>query len=76
MNKNKIGDHIIVKWRDSGLYLSQCEKDDKFEINVVISSGFLIQEDKDMIVLSGDVIVNNSSIRRVISIPKENIVNE
>lgn len=70
MKLNKL---TSVQWRDSNMYITQCNKNDKFEVAVIISSGYLIQEDKSKIVLAGDV-MENGEVRRVIVIPKENII--
>ena len=63
---------ITVKWRDSNMYLTQCHRDDDFSVAEITSIGVVIQEDKEKIVLAGDVI--GDEVRRVISIPKENII--
>lgn len=64
---------VRVSWRDSRLYIRQCEKDDDFAYCVLFSVGFVIQEDKEQIVLSGDLV--DGDVRRVIVIPRENIIN-
>lgn len=69
----KIGKLKSIKWRDSRMYITQCNKDDKFDVSVIISCGFVVKEDKKSIVLAGDVI-DDGDIRRVIIIPKENII--
>jgi superfamily I DNA and RNA helicase len=60
-----------IKWRDSKMYITQCEMQD-FTPEIIESVGYVIQEDKTKIVLAGDLI--NSEFRRVIVIPKENII--
>ena len=61
-----------IKWRDSNIYLTQCSVDEDFKIAIVTSIGFVVSEDKEKIVVAGDII--GKDIRRVIVIPKENIV--
>ena len=67
MNKTK-----IIKWRDSQMYITQCPKDEGWEIPKITSVGFVIYEDKEKIVLAGDLL--DEDIRRAIVIPKENII--
>lgn len=62
-----------VYWRDSNMYLTQTPKDTKFEIGHFESIGFVLESDKDKIVLAGDLI--DDECRRVIVIPRENIAN-
>lgn len=62
----------VVKWRDSNIYLTQCHREDDFEVEVITSVGFLVSETKDQIVLAGDSL--GDDVRRVIVIPKENII--
>jgi len=66
---NKI---ISVDWRDSNMYIEQCNKDDDFQILEITSIGRLIYTDSTKIVIAGDVI--GDDVRRVIVIPKENII--
>lgn len=61
-----------IKWRDSNIYLTQCGRDDDFKTAIITSIGFVIQEDKKQIVLAGDLV--GEDVRRVIVIPKENII--
>jgi len=60
-----------IKWRDSRMYMVQ-EPQQDFEVCVIESVGFVIQEDKTKIVLAGDLV--DGEFRRVIVIPKENII--
>jgi len=60
-----------VKWRDSNLYITQTNGDD-LEVSIIESTGYLIQETEDRIVLAGDLV--NGEYRRVLVIPKENIL--
>jgi hypothetical protein len=69
---SKIGRLKTIKWRDSRMYITQCAIDDDFEVCVIISTGFVIKEDKKQIVLAGDIV--DRDVRRVIVIPKENIL--
>ena len=61
-----------IKWRDSRMYIQQCEIDSHFDVCVIESVGFLIKEDKKNIILAGDLV--DGDVRRVIVIPKENII--
>lgn len=60
-----------IKWRDSRMYIVQEPMQD-FSVCVIESVGFVIKETKDIIVLAGDLV--DDEFRRVIVIPKENIV--
>jgi hypothetical protein len=60
-----------VKWRDSRLHIQQ-EPPQEWSVCIIESVGYLIQEDKDKVVLAGDLI--EGEYRRVIVIPTENIV--
>ena len=62
----------IVEWRDSQIYATQGERDDDYQIATITSVGFLISEDEEKIVLAGDSL--GDDVRRVIAIPKENII--
>lgn len=55
------------------MYLTQCSKEDVFEVATIISTGYVVSENKRQIVLAGDVL-ENGDVRRVIVIPKENII--
>lgn len=70
--KNNIGKLRTIRWRDSRMYITQCDKNDDFDVCVIYSTGFVISEDKKKVVLAGDVV--DGDIRRVIVIPKENII--
>jgi hypothetical protein len=61
-----------IKWRDSRMYITQCPKDEDWEVSEITSVGFVIYEDKNKIVLAGDLL--DEDIRRAIVIPKENII--
>lgn len=60
-----------VVWRDSALYLQQEAMQD-FQVRTLTSIGYVIQEDETKIVLAGDLV--DDEFRRVIVIPKENII--
>lgn len=60
-----------IKWRDSRLHIEQEPMQD-FKVCVIESIGFVIKEDKDILVLAGDLV--DDEFRRVIVIPKENII--
>lgn len=62
----------LVEWRDSNIYQGQSSIYDTYEVAIVKSIGFMIHKDKDKIALAGDVIDND--VRRIISIPYENII--
>ena len=68
-----VGDLLEVKWRDSSIYLTQCARDDDFAIEEITSMGELISFDEYQIVLAGDTL-SNGDVRRVIVIPRENII--
>lgn len=63
---------VEVIWRDSNMYLTQCNKDDGFTYETIISYGNLIQENDEQIVIAGDCMQDD--VRRVIVIPNENII--
>lgn len=54
------------------MYITQCDIDSDFKVCVITSTGFVIEETDEHIVLAGDLIDDDA--RRVIVIPKENIV--
>jgi hypothetical protein len=62
----------VVEWRDSTLHITQEPIDTKWEVQIITSIGFVVYEDKKIIVLAGDTL--NEDVRRVIVIPKENII--
>lgn len=61
-----------VVWRDSSMYIQQEPIDTEWDVKLLTSIGFVIQEDKKQITLAGDLL--DEDCRRVIVIPKENIV--
>lgn len=61
-----------ITWRDSNMYLTQCSKDDDFDIEIITSVGFVVKETDAFICLAGDTL--GDDVRRVICIPKENII--
>lgn len=63
-----------IEWRDSRRYLYQMDSKESFSVCTVITVGHLIEEDKEQITLSQDLI--DEEIRGVICIPKENIVSK
>lgn len=69
MGKPKIRE---VRWRDSRMYIHQEHKDEPWEVCVISSVGYVIEETKEHIVLAGDLL--DEDVRRAIVIPKENIV--
>ncbi len=54
------------------MYINQLEKETDFDVCIIESVGFLLKETKDKIILAGDIV--DGDVRRVIVIPKENIV--
>lgn len=68
-----IGDLVEIRWRDSNMYLTQCNVDDDFTVATMLSIGQLVKVMDDAIVLAGDIL-DDGEIRRVIVIPIENIV--
>ena len=60
-----------IKWRDSRMHIIQ-EPMQEFSVCVIKSVGFVIKETKDIVVLAGDLV--DDEFRRVIVIPKENII--
>lgn len=73
MSINKKGRLRQVFWRDSRMYITQISREEDFKIAEICSVGYLVKETKDSIVLAGDVL-DDGEIRRVIIIPKENII--
>lgn len=35
-----------VKWRDSRMYITQCGKDEEWEVEIMTSVGFVVEETK------------------------------
>ena len=64
---------IRVKWRDSCILHDQQFIDADFSVAIMESVGFLLQEDDTKIVLAGELLESGYA-RRIIVIPKENIV--
>ena len=54
------------------MYIEQCAKDSEFEVCEIRSVGYLIEETDEHYVLAGDLV--DDEIRRVIVIPKENVL--
>ena len=61
-----------IKWRDSKMYIYQEPTDTDWSVCEITSIGFVLEEDKEKIVLAGDIV--GDEVRRVIVIPKENII--
>lgn len=78
MSKNKnlwersLGKIVSVEWRDSTMCMTQCSKDDKFDITIITSIGKLINCTDTILVIAGDIL--GDDVRRVITIPMENII--
>lgn len=54
------------------MYITQCGKDEEWGVEIMTSVGFVVEETKNHIVLAGDLV--GEELRRVIVIPRENIV--
>jgi hypothetical protein len=61
-----------IRWRDSRMYIVQEAIDEDFAVAILDSVGFVIHEDREKVVLAGDLLERD--VRRVLVIPKENIV--
>lgn len=72
--KNMIGKIVAVDWRDSNLFITQCNINDNLDISVITSIGKLVSVDINKIVIAGDIIEESEDLRRVIVIPMENII--
>lgn len=73
VKKSKKGKVEQIMWRDSNIYNAQEDKDFDFKVAIFCSVGYVVRETKDSIILAGDVL-DNGDVRRVIVIPKENIL--
>lgn len=62
----------VIKWRDSTMHITQEPRNAEWELQIITSVGFVIHEDKEKIVLAGDLL--GEDVRRAIVIPKENII--
>jgi len=62
----------VIKWRDSQMHITQEPQDTRWEVAIITSVGFVIADDAEKIVLAGDLLGDDA--RRVIVIPKENII--
>jgi hypothetical protein len=62
-----------VKWRDSCVLRDQQTIDADFDVAIMESVGFVLQEDAKKLVLAGELLENGNA-RRTIVIPKENII--
>lgn len=54
------------------MYIAQHDRDLDYEVCVIESVGFVIEENKDYVVLAGDLV--DDEVRRTIVIPRENFV--
>jgi predicted membrane protein len=61
-----------VIWRDSRLYIHQEPITEPWSYETIHSVGYIVSEDDEQIVLTGDLI--DKDVRRTIVIPKENII--
>lgn len=61
-----------ITWRDSNLYNEQGDSDYPFEVTVIESVGFVLQESKDSITITRDLMKKES--RGAVTIPRENIL--
>jgi hypothetical protein len=62
---------VEVTWRDSHRYTYQMHPDEKIETATIGTIGYLVRQDKHMIVLAQDDIMGD--VRGVIAIPLENV---
>ena len=71
-----VGKIVSVEWRDSNMYITQCNIKDDLDICVITSIGKLISCDTGKIIIAGDIVgdIELGEVRRVISIPLENII--
>ena len=74
--KSLLNTIVSIDWRDSNMYITQCNIHDDLDISVITSIGKLVKVDQHKIVIAGDIIgeSNDLELRRVISIPMENII--
>lgn len=63
-----------ITWRDSSILNEQGSNDCEFEVSIIESVGFLLKEDSNRIVITRDLIDDDS--RGVLIIPKENITSK
>jgi hypothetical protein len=63
-----------ITWRDSRLYIQQENNDGMWDVCEIESIGFIIFEDKKCVALAGDMLDSKEKVRRVLVIPKENII--
>lgn len=54
------------------MHITQEPRNAEWELQIITSVGFVIHEDKEKIVLAGDLL--GEDVRRAIVIPKENII--
>jgi len=66
---------IFVVYRDIVLWDGQVKKDSGFPVHIFQVAGFLIEDNKDDIVISREVVTNqNDDLRGAMTIPKETII--
>ena len=63
-----------IIWRDSCMYITQEPKTRDWKYETISSVGYLLEENDKQIVIAGDSLEIENEVRRVIVIPKENIV--
>ena len=63
-----------IMWNDSNMYITQTHISEDWKTCVIESVGYVIEDTKSHVVLAGDC-VGDDEVRRVIVIPKENILN-
>jgi len=73
---NLVGKIVSIDWRDSNMYITQCNLKDDLDISIITSIGKVIACDATKLVIAGDIVGDeiNGEIRRVIAIPIENII--
>lgn len=61
-----------IRWRDSRMYIAQVGNQEPFDVTVIESVGFVLEDTPDHVTLAGDMV--DTEFRRVIVIPRENII--
>lgn len=64
---------IKIIWRDSKRYIYQMENDEKVSVATIETMGWLWKIEKDSYIIAQDIL-DDSDVRGVIVIPKENII--
>lgn len=71
------GQFAHILWRDSNIYMQQCDQSESFEVEEIETVGMVVKDFfpkfSDSLILAADL-VGEDDARRVIVIPKENIL--